>query len=69
MKNLLSFGVIRPSQSLFSSPILSVKKVDGSWQMCVDYRALNHEIVMDKVSISVKDELLDELKRPKVFLS
>ena len=38
VKELLESGVIRPSQSSFSSPIVMVKKKYGSWRMCVDYR-------------------------------
>lgn len=46
--DLLLSRVIHPSQSPFSAPVLLVRKADGSWWLCVDYRALNHETVKDK---------------------
>lgn len=66
--NLLQQGIIRPSTSAFSSPALLLCKQDGSWRICVDYRALNSRAVKDKFPIPVVEELFNELCGAKYFI-
>ena len=47
VKTLLQRGWVRPSNSPFGAPVLFVPKPDGSWRMCIDYRALNQLTMRD----------------------
>jgi hypothetical protein len=64
---MLKKGVIQHSNNPFASPVLLVKKKDGTWRFCVDYRHLNAITVKNKHSLPIVDELLDELARAKWF--
>jgi hypothetical protein len=64
---LLKNQVIRPSVIPYSSPAILVKKNDGTWRLCIDYRKLNKFTIKNKFPIPVIEDLLDELQGVKVF--
>ena len=64
---LLDKGVICPSTLPCGSPIVLVPKRDGTWRMCVDYRALKKITIKNRYPLPRIDDLLDQLENAKYF--
>ncbi|GJT33784.1 putative reverse transcriptase domain-containing protein [Tanacetum coccineum] len=58
---------IRPSSSPWGAPVLFVKKKDGSFRMCIDYRELNKLTVKNRYPLPRIDDLFDQLQRSSIY--
>ena len=69
VQQMLSSNVIRPSNSPWASPVVMVRKKDGSLRFCVDFRQLNAATVKDAHPLPRIDDLLDALHGAKWFFT
>ena len=67
LQKMQEANVIQPSQSPWASPIVLVKKKDGTLRFCVDYRRLNSVTKADTFPLPRMDDILDQLGNCKIF--
>ncbi|GJX87618.1 putative reverse transcriptase domain-containing protein [Tanacetum coccineum] len=67
LQELAVRGFIRQSTSPWGAPVLFVKKKDGSFRMCIDYRELNKLTVNNRYPLPMIDDLFDQLQGSSVY--
>ena len=67
VSTMLEMGVIEPSVSAYSAPVVLVKKPDGSTRFCCDYRLLNKVTVPDAEPIPDHDSLFSQVSSAQFF--
>nr|GEX68549.1 retrotransposon protein, putative, Ty3-gypsy subclass [Tanacetum cinerariifolium] len=67
LQELSGKGFIRPSSSNLGAPVLFVKKEDGSFRMCIDYRELKKLTVKNRYPLPRIDDLFDQLQGSRVY--
>lgn len=60
-------GVAIPFSSEYASPVVVVRKKDGSSRVCIDYRNLNQKMIKDRYPVPNMDDILDKLQKVKIF--
>ncbi|GKB43941.1 hypothetical protein Tco_0888883 [Tanacetum coccineum] len=67
LQELQDEGFIRPSHSPWGAPVLFVKKKNGSFRMCIDYRELNKLTIKNRYPLPRIDDLFDQLQGASYF--
>ncbi|KAD6796191.1 hypothetical protein E3N88_07087 [Mikania micrantha] len=67
LQDLLDKGFIRPSFSPWGAPILFIKKKDGSFGMCIDYKELNKLTIKNRYPLPRIDDLFDQVQGAQYF--
>jgi hypothetical protein len=67
LKEFLDLGLIHPSVSPWGAPVIFIRKKDGSWRLCIDYRQLNKATIKNQYPLPRIDDLFDQMKGVMVF--
>ena len=67
INELLAKGWIKPSTSQYNHPILFARKKDGTLRMCIDYRALNNNTIVNRYPLPRIDDILDRLSGTCIY--
>nr|GEU61748.1 putative reverse transcriptase domain-containing protein [Tanacetum cinerariifolium] len=67
LQELFDKGFIRPSSSPWGAPVLFVKKKDGSFRMCIDYKELNKMMVKNRYPLPRIVDLFDQLQGSGIY--
>jgi hypothetical protein len=67
LEELLDLALIRPSVSPWGAPVIFIRKKDGSWKLCIDYRQLNKAMIKNQYPLPRIDDLFDQMKGATVF--
>ena len=65
--NMLSMGIIEPLSAAYASPVVMVKKPDGSTRVCIDYPKLNSVTVFDPEPMPTAEEIFAKLAGDRFF--
>jgi hypothetical protein len=68
LKELLDLRLICPSVSPWGAPVIFIRKKDGSWRLCIDYRQLNKAMIKNQYLLLRIDDLFDQMKGTTLFL-
>ena len=69
LRKMQETGVVQPSRSPWSSPVVMVRKKDGPYQFCIDYRELNKSTKADTFPLPRIDDILNQLGNSHYFLT
>jgi hypothetical protein len=67
LKELLDLGLIRPSVSPWGAPLIFIRKKNGFWRLCIDYRQLNKATIKNQYPSPRIDDMFNKMKDATMF--